>query len=475
LVYQGKAIEMFELLESIKSLLITEKKMSGNLFGEYNTLSTWHTYNVHLDYEKCIVEAEQALSHLDPDNLYPAGIAWVFWGGALQCLGRAGEAISSIYKQLDKKPSDLVKSMLLLILNYIYWLEGDIVNLQASADHLVEIGKKQPHNEAYVNGLYFAGVAYYHQNSLDMALEMLEKAYVYRFHTIGIHHVNIISALTWVYLETGRSESVKNLITNFSDFAVDKGNPYFMLLRETLEADVNFRLGNMATAQQWAEKTENLPLYPFSNILIPQLILIKILIYVETTISRNRARTLLEELETYLLKSNNKCFLLEIYAQQAILQFDLGNQELAFKKLQQAVNLAEPAGFVRVFVDLGAKMAVLLKGLADQNISIRYIGKLLRAFRQQELQVSPEMSMPGTDHPKPAARPPIQYSLTNREQEILEFLKQRQSNKEIAQKLFLAPETIKKHTKNIYQKLNVNSRQEAVEKAEALDLLKSSS
>jgi len=470
LVYQGKAIEMFELLDFIESLLVKENVMSGDLYGELMALSTWYSYNVLLDYEKCIGQAETAISQLNSDNTYPAGIAWVFWGGALQCTGRVSQAIEGIYQQLDKKPSDLLKSMLLLILNYIYWLEGDLINLQSSASQLIEIGKKQMHQEAMVNGLYFAGIAQYHQNNLDQALEVLEKAYIYRFHTIGIHHINILSALNWVYLESGELQSAKKVVTDFSDFAVDKGNPYYALLQKALEAEMNFRLGNKASAQNWAENTEDLPLYPFSNFYTPQMILIKILIYMETDKSRERAGALLDEIEQYLLKSNNKRFLLEVYAMQGLLLFDLGKQEQAFVKLKKAISLAEPYGFIRIFVDLGAKMATLLKGLADKNISVGYLGRLLATFRQKELLTSPEMSPAVSSLQKKATKPLIQYDLTNREHDILELLKLRLSNKEIAQKLILSPETIKKHTKNIYQKLNVNSRQEAVEKANLLGL-----
>ena len=61
--------------------------------------------------------------------------------------------------------------------------------------------------------------------------------------------------------------------------------------------------------------------------------------------------------------------------------------------------------------------------------------------------------------------------LTNRELEIIDLLAQRMSNKEIAEKLFISPITVKRHTINIYQKLGVNSHREAADRAHALDLL----
>jgi len=65
---------------------------------------------------------------------------------------------------------------------------------------------------------------------------------------------------------------------------------------------------------------------------------------------------------------------------------------------------------------------------------------------------------------------PLVEPLTNRELEILDLLAQRLRNKEIAANLFISPRTVKKHLDNIYSKLNVNSRQQAVEKAETLGI-----
>ncbi len=68
---------------------------------------------------------------------------------------------------------------------------------------------------------------------------------------------------------------------------------------------------------------------------------------------------------------------------------------------------------------------------------------------------------------------PLDEPLANRELEILSLLEQRLRNKEIAEKLFISPETVKRHTINIYGKLNVHNRREAVDKANALGILSS--
>ena len=129
--------------------------------------------------------------------------------------------------------------------------------------------------------------------------------------------------------------------------------------------------------------------------------------------------------------------------------------------------MAEPGGFIRLFVDLGPRMADLLKQLIKQNVAVGYIGQILAAFREDERAVGPEVA----DQPIASPRQPLVDPLTHRELDVLDLLAQRLSNKEIADKLFISAETVKGHLRNIYQKLEVKKRREAVEKAKNLGIL----
>jgi ATP/maltotriose-dependent transcriptional regulator MalT len=116
-------------------------------------------------------------------------------------------------------------------------------------------------------------------------------------------------------------------------------------------------------------------------------------------------------------------------------------------------------------------MADLLKQLAKQNIAVEYIGRILFAFRDNEHRAIQGESDLLTTRSTPESTQPLVEPLTNREQEILNLLEQRLSNKEIAAKLFISTETVKKHLNNIYGKLNVNNRRQAVEKANQLKII----
>jgi len=155
-----------------------------------------------------------------------------------------------------------------------------------------------------------------------------------------------------------------------------------------------------------------------------------------------------------------------VLALQALLHDARGEQPAARSALERAVNLARLGGFIRLFLDLGPGMEGLLKRLIRRNINVDYVGKILAAFRDEKQVVVPDASDQDIPSPSPLIEP-----LTNRELEVLSLLEQRLRNKEIAEKLFISPETVKRHTINIYQKLSVNSRREAVAKAEGLGIL----
>jgi LuxR family maltose regulon positive regulatory protein len=133
-----------------------------------------------------------------------------------------------------------------------------------------------------------------------------------------------------------------------------------------------------------------------------------------------------------------------------------GNQPLALASLERALSLAEPEGYVRTFVDEGEAMRLLIEKQArnrDHPLS-GYAGKLLAAFTQP-------VTAPKSDMIEP---------LSERELDVLRLLRSELSGPEIAQELIVSLNTLRTHTKNIFNKLGVNNRRAAVRRAEELEL-----
>ncbi len=138
-----------------------------------------------------------------------------------------------------------------------------------------------------------------------------------------------------------------------------------------------------------------------------------------------------------------------------------GLREDAISLLEKALSLGEPEGYVQIFIEEGQPMARMLYEIAARNIAPKYVGKLLAAFSMHSPQSSKRATQ--TDD--------VIEPLSKRELDVLCLIAEGLTNQQIASRLYLSLRTIKFHTSNIYAKLGVNSRTEALAKARILGLL----
>ena len=140
-----------------------------------------------------------------------------------------------------------------------------------------------------------------------------------------------------------------------------------------------------------------------------------------------------------------------------------GDEVRALNAIGRALSAARPGGFVRLFVEKGAPMARLLYRAAEEGIEPQFAGRLLTAF--------PEPQAPEPFRDASTGQGALIEPLSDRELEVLELVADGLSNREIAQTLYLSVNTVKVHTSNIYGKLGVHSRTQAVAKARAVGIL----
>jgi LuxR family maltose regulon positive regulatory protein len=182
-------------------------------------------------------------------------------------------------------------------------------------------------------------------------------------------------------------------------------------------------------------------------------------------LARGDPSAALEALETFrrqLEEKGRQDQRLEVMVLQALARHAKGERDEALRSLGEALALAEPNGFVRTFVDEGAPMAKLLAEAAAQGVMPDYAAALLDALQAGER---------GGKEPSPAPGGPLIEALTRREMEVLRLVAQGLSNEEIGERLFLSLSTVKGHNRNIFDKLRVQRRTEAVARARELGLL----
>jgi LuxR family transcriptional regulator, maltose regulon positive regulatory protein len=215
--------------------------------------------------------------------------------------------------------------------------------------------------------------------------------------------------------------------------------------------------GQLRTAVNWADarlQEEARPERPQSE--AAQLAIARVLIFKGEGPTFKLARSLLERLLQGAQEEGRLGVQIEALALQALGHERKGERPQALIALEQALRLAEPEGYVRLFVDLGLPLARLLQAAQTRAVLPNYVATLLAAFGQG-------LSSPVLETlPEP---------LTAREQEILAMLAAGLTNRQIAAQLVISPQTVKKHTGNIYGKLGVRNRTAAVARAREVELL----
>ncbi len=174
----------------------------------------------------------------------------------------------------------------------------------------------------------------------------------------------------------------------------------------------------------------------------------------ETSI--HEAGRLLERLLPTAEEGGRTGRVLEILVLQALAHQTLGDIPAALTCLERTVTLAEPEGYVRVFIDEGPPMASLLRAAEKQGMTRNYVRRLLAA-----------VSETGQDSP---VRQALIDPLSERELDVLRLLGTELDGPAIARELMVSLSTVRTHTKHIYAKLAVTSRRAAVRRAAELDL-----
>jgi LuxR family maltose regulon positive regulatory protein len=254
---------------------------------------------------------------------------------------------------------------------------------------------------------------------------------------------------------------------------------------DAFEARAYARRGEIARAETWAREARiELIAEPFSGgTLIGVLPHIQRAALVQLAIARQREgappethlptmKEVLDYLEGQLALEEAGGWwshVLNLLILQALAYEALGQREVALDSVEEALRLAAPEGFARIFIDEGAPMARLLYDFVSreaerESAAQRHARRLLTGF-QPLPEREEEESDPGV------VEEALVEPLSERELEVLALIAEGLTNPEIAERLYISIHTVKSHASNLYGKLAVSNRTQAVQKAQALGLL----
>ena len=448
---------------------------SGTIRGEIATLRAEIALS-QLDIPRAIALCREALELLPEENTMMRGVTTYYLGHAER---RDGNMIEAERAYTEAGNIGLQTDNLLLALHALANLSsvqitmGRLKEAARTSQRILEVTEERQRQSWPVAGLAYQGLSklYYEWNDLDAAERYSRQGIEYgqRGGLIGLEF-NSLSVLASTLQAQGDSSGADEMLREIGVINDKNHHPVYTSQSAAWEARLRLQQGRIEQAILWAKscglKMENSE-WPYPRA-VEYLTLARVLI----------AQGKFEGVEGIM----NRLFqaseankrtgdLIEILTQQALYWYALNKKDHAFQRIEHALKLAEPEGYIRSFVDEGEPIQLLLLdyqswiskrhdgGFDSEAIRLlAYTDRLLAAFSPRSL----------TERLKPAT---MLEPLSERELDVLQLIAAGRSNKEIAEILVIAVSTVKSHINNLYGKLGTNRRTQAIALARKHGLL----
>jgi LuxR family maltose regulon positive regulatory protein len=410
-----------------------------------------------------------ALARLPVSSGMMRSTAYLYYAGSLQKAGQADEA-ACLLRGVTETHSDRMSPALAHVqmgLIAVGLLEADL----GGAQREVELAAGLPLRSAgaITQGLYrcMAAMVRFHRNEFAEALRLLRPNLDNRF---LLYRRTAIDSLAMYALSSqalGDGETTAATVAMMEQLATHNGDRESYAVSRSCAARIALMSGNPARAIEEMRTYDEAatPAYMMFWTEIPRLTQCRVRIAEGSVPSIESALSRLAQYQRENRTVHNKLQLIEILALKALALQGIADPREALAALREAVILARPGGVTRPIVELGPPLVPLLEQLEPDAMNGPFIAKVLAALEARQV--------PAAAHPPHSrgAPPEVEHpwvldsGLTRRESEILSLLVKRLSDKEIAQRLNIAPSTVNTHLKRIYQKLGVSTRRQAVARA----------
>lgn len=492
LLHHGREQEAFAAQQQAKLLLAgstpvgeptLEDEERRNAQAELGVLSFFEDFRAEQP-ARFVSKAKESLEVLSPQALHVRAVAIATMGFGLQWSGDVTGHIEVLREALRNpaRPAG-IRARLFHSLATAYSMQGDLNQVLELGSECLRIAEDHDLPAPMSWGRYHLGTAHYLRNELAQAERYLIALVEDHALSPETHLAFGASALALLHHSQGRGSEATQTIELVSTFFQGTERTATNALVDAFRLELAIRRGDLAEAYQLSKRTAATVRLPRWYFYLPQLSQLKLLLAQGTPGSLADACIRLESLDEELRERSMSNARLDVLAVLALVQDALGEEQAALNKLSAALDLGEPGGFIRNFVDLGPPMADLLRRLhrqeeAVQSRSLPYLTQILAAFPDADQASARTAPASGAaratvDHSEgdlPSPVSPVE-PLTERESQILRLLATELSPKEMAGDLFLSVHTVRTHIRNIYAKLDVHSRFEAVERAKELGLL----
>jgi LuxR family maltose regulon positive regulatory protein len=451
--------------------------------GIHTLRAPWN--NLEGNYQTALSLAEQALSALPERRVWLRMTATAAGSLARHMLGQGPDAVRDIHAALmrDEGPNETPRLRLWIALCFLHFINGHMGHLAESAAILLRNASELGRNISVGWARYLLGLALYEQNDPAGALEHFQAGGALRYRAAHPPVRDSLLGQALAHTALGQEAEAQRTIEDVYGFAEETSSILILDRARSFQVRLCLMRGDTAYAAKLAQESIiHFRSHSLNEIEPPIHTLAWLRLAQGTPEALEEAASLLRQLRQRAVESYNSRWLIGALALHSLVQRARGEGQPALDTLEEALALGQPRGWVRSFVDLGPKMAELLRELADRGVQGAYVAALLRAFESVPSQPTYTAGDAVADANAVGnialqrGEPPTSSlfePLTLREEQVLLLLARGLSYEEIALELFITSNTVKKHASNIYSKLGVRRRSQAVIMARRLDLLPS--
>lgn len=451
-----------------QAVLDTAAPENTELIGEAEAISAIITA-LHSNVPRTIELAQRALLHLPASDRFLRGLVALQLGLAYDTAGRLSEAGQS-YEDAAAigraAKLSFIRLMAATQLADLKVVQGQLRAAAAMYHQTIQLSA-EPDKQLPIVSMTYSGLGrlLYEWNDLEQAEHYLQESIQWgrRWAAADIRSIGLLY-LAYIRLAQNQPQPARDLIQQAEQALEDRiVSPLSVDTARLHRARLALLSGDLPTAQDWAQDyQQRLAELPATMRILGLAIVARVWL---AQGQAGRVCELIGPRADALAAGGLIGSTIEFLALHALALRALDRSTEARSVLQRALTLAEPGGYVRLFVDEGAAMQSLISDLrssiqrhGDQRLN-PYLQKLLAAFS------------PLPDREQRSEIQNLIEPLSERELEVLRLIADGYSNQEIAARLVVALSTIKTHINNLYGKLGVQSRTQAVARARSLNLL----
>jgi LuxR family maltose regulon positive regulatory protein len=485
-VITGMILGVMRQFDAVERLLadaapaLSAADLSPNTLGELATLRSTIA-RFQSDAAGTLNFAQQAVAQLDHDNHGFRAIAAINMGIACMERGELTAAKVALAKAiaLGELGGLWIALAALEELMSLQLRQGLLYEMRRTSAQAIELSARLAGRRIPATGMGYVGIAEvdYQRNDLAGAMHAATQGVdLLRGATERLLLVRGYIVLAQISQTHGDRVGALESIDRSEAWLAQTGitTPKYLGLLAAYRARLWLQQGNLAAAARWAQECVLVGDREVSY--VQQLTLVRLRLAQSQHDPGGQflgdAQAILAQLLPAVEAQEWMRYLIEGLMLQALVCQAQANQLSALTTLQRALTLAAPEGYVRLFVDEGAPMAALLTPIARGESPVAaYAARLLEAFPRTEgrgLRTEPVEWLHSVLSPQPST---LVEPLSERELEVLRLIAAGLSNQAIADRLVVAVSTIKKHVNNIYGKLDVQSRTQALVRARELALL----